>query len=113
MTPQDWRRLKGILNEALPLEADARDAYLEQACGGDAELLAQCRSLITSDEAPWPMLDESKPSPAPMVSLAGALLESRSPRTGERVGAYEILEEIGHGGMGTVYLGRRADEAFR
>ena len=45
MTPEDWRRLKGILNEALPLETDARDAFLEQACGGDAELLAQCRAL--------------------------------------------------------------------
>ena len=31
MTPEDWRRLKGILNEALPLETDARDAFLEQA----------------------------------------------------------------------------------
>ncbi len=54
MTPEDWRRVKEILNEALPLEPDEREAYLRNACGGDAEILSQCRSLIASDEASAP-----------------------------------------------------------
>jgi TolB-like protein/Flp pilus assembly protein TadD len=109
MTPEDWRRVKGILDEALPLEGAEREAFLARACGGNAELLAECRELIAADAGSWPLLDESRPP----VSVSGVLLEPRGLRAGDRLGAYEILEEIGHGGMGTVYLGRRADEAFQ
>ena len=107
MTPEDWRRLKEILDEALALEREAREEFLAKACGGDARLLAEVRSLIASHEAPFPMLD----APLPPLSAA-ALYETAGPQAGERIGPWELLEEIGHGGMGTVYLGRRADEAF-
>jgi serine/threonine protein kinase/tetratricopeptide (TPR) repeat protein len=104
MTPENWQRLKAVLDGALEREEGTREAYLREACGGDAQLLRQAESLIASQEDSWTALD--RPAP-PLVE------EERESRVGQRIGAYEIVSEIGHGGMGTVYLGQRADEEFR
>ena len=104
MTPEDWQRLKEILEKALERDPGERDRFLEEACGGDAAVLAEARALVASDATSFPLMDEAETAEA-RPSAAG-------PRKGERVGAYEILDELGHGGMGTVYLGRRADAAF-
>src|SRR5262252_9302649 len=84
MTPEDWTRLKGILQEALEREPTARDRYLHEICGGDGTLLAQARSLLDADATPWPLLDQEGGAAPP--------LEPDGPRIGERLGAWELVE---------------------
>ena len=106
MTPEEWSAAKQILGEALERPAAERPAYLDEACGGDAELRRRIEALIESDEQNWSLMEAPAASSS---SLAAGLYPKFS---GERIGVYEILQEIGHGGMGIVYLARRADEQF-
>ncbi len=48
--PRDlWRRIEPILERALVLEPEARAAFLDEACGGDAELRRQTETLLEAD----------------------------------------------------------------
>ena len=106
MTPDEWRRVKAILEGALDQPAEARETYIESACAGDATLRARVTALAAAAEGDGGMLDASN------AVEAGAEVPEAPSRAGERVGAYELLEEIGSGGMGTVHLARRADDEF-
>jgi len=102
VTPELFRRSRVLFDEAVDLPRAERDAYLRRACGGDDELREEVDALLSeSDSEPL----ESGIHEA-MRSL-DALPE------GTRVGPYELVAEIGRGGMGTVYLARRADGAFQ
>jgi non-specific serine/threonine protein kinase/serine/threonine-protein kinase len=106
MTPDEWRRVKAILEGLLDQPAEARESYIASACGGDATLRARVTALAEAAESEGGMLD------APNAVEAGAEVPDAPSRAGERVGAYELLDEIGSGGMGTVHLARRADDEF-
>lgn len=100
-----WDQVKSVLGDALErAEAAERAAFLAQACAGDTSLRREVESLLehTSDR-----LDVC----AEELSIGG--LEATSPVAGQRIGAYELVREIGRGGMGAVYLARRADEEFQ
>ena len=51
MSTERWERTKQILEEALRLARDQRQAYLDRACGSDGDLRADVESLIASHEA--------------------------------------------------------------
>ena len=106
MTPDEWRRVKAILEGVLEQPAEARESYIASACGSDAALRARVTALAAAAEGDGGMLD------APNAVEAGAEVPEAPSREGERVGAYELLAEIGQGGMGTVHLARRADAEF-
>jgi len=106
MTPEEWSAVEEILSQALERPAGERAAYLDEACGGDRDLRRRVESLIAADGRSWNLLDSPAAS-APPSSPSGRL-----PASGERIGAYEVLSEIGHGGMGIVYLAKRADKQF-
>jgi serine/threonine-protein kinase len=55
----------------------------------------------------------SEPFISGAVASAARALASGAERVGERVGAYQLVRELGHGGMGTVYLADRVDEQYR
>jgi hypothetical protein len=50
MSTESWERTKEILEQALRLAPERRPAYLDSACGADAELRAEVESLIASHE---------------------------------------------------------------
>jgi non-specific serine/threonine protein kinase/serine/threonine-protein kinase len=108
MNPQDWQRIKELFNEAVEYEPAARARFLNEACAGDAGLLAQVESLIASDEEAGDFIAE--PAFIPLGAAVSA--EAEAVTTGQRVGSYEIVRELGRGGMGAVHLGVRADAQF-
>src|SRR3954470_18410277 len=78
---------------------DEREAYLEQACAGDAALRAAVEALLRANEGASGFLDQPAPAPA-------ATAEEQPPgeRPGALVGPYKLLEQIGEGGMGSVWM---------
>jgi hypothetical protein len=106
MTPDEWHRVKTILEGVLDQPAEARESYIASACAGDATLRARVTALAEAAAGDGGMLDASN------AVEAGAEVPDAPSREGERVGAYELLAEIGQGGMGTVHLARRADDEF-
>ena len=104
-----WARLEPVLDEALELEGDARAAYLDRACAGDEQLRQEVERMLAAGERSGP-LDRALPDLAStLAETAGAsLTEPRS----RRIGAWELRETIGSGGMGRVYRAERVEGGF-
>lgn len=102
MTPYRWKQVKAVLEEALERDPPERALFLVAVCGDDRELQDEVESLLATDTEAGDFLDEPAFGP-----YRGDL---DRPEEGERLGSYRILHEIGHGGMGSVYLAVRADD---
>jgi predicted ATPase len=101
VSPQRFERVREIYHAALDRPADARSAFLEQACSGDAALQQEVQSLLKADaEAGTFMATGAGGMDTQPAAPAGA------PLTGRVLGCYEILSPLGAGGMGEVYLAR-------
>ena len=106
MNPERWQRVKQLLEASIALEDSERSSFLDRECGDDAELRREVESLLSShDEAGTGFLKK------PAIDLKSVATQA-APRTGRRIGVYQITEEIGHGGMGEVYRAVRADGQF-
>ncbi|HWN84620.1 MAG TPA: serine/threonine-protein kinase [Vicinamibacterales bacterium] len=107
MTPQRWSQIKGVFNGALERPAGERSAWLRSECGSDAALLAAAEQLLHSHDTLGGFLErplEVDPEDLALASAPDAVDESAIWHTGDRVGEFEIIRQIGRGGMGVVYL---------
>jgi serine/threonine protein kinase len=108
MTRERWQQIRRVFDEAVLLPTRERSIHLDKVCAGDAELRREVDSLLDSHDTA-----ESLFLNVPAVNLKAGGDGVPSPsRAGRRIGAYDIFEEIGHGGMGEVYRAVRADGQF-
>ncbi|HKV07375.1 MAG TPA: serine/threonine-protein kinase [Thermoanaerobaculia bacterium] len=91
------------MNDALERETALRTAFLESACQGDDELRREVESLLESEAEIGNFIE------TPVFRIHG---DTQPLAVGQRVGAYQVLRELGRGGMGSVYLAERADKEF-
>ena len=107
MEPDRWRRVEAIFYEALDVATSERTAHVRATCGEDAELQLEVESLLAS------MVGAAESMRTAIADAAAALATTGvASLLGKRVGAYRLVEVIGQGGMGTVYLARRDDAQF-
>src|SRR4051812_10909285 len=94
-----------IFLEAVERKSPAdRVAYLERACAGDPELRARIEDLIRAHEQPGTFLDSPLFDPRRTPDRA-----TMAEVPGTRIGPYNLVELIGEGGMGTVFMAEQSD----
>ena len=110
LSNQQMTRLGELLDESLPLEPVARRMWLESLPDEDRPLVRTLREALLADD---PSTVSSGPlDRPPRIRGLDAANESSTRQAGERLGAYELLQPLGAGGMAEVWLARRADGAF-
>src|SRR3954471_16932408 len=111
MNPQRWERLKAVFADAMERDTTReRTAFIYDSCADDTTLRLEAASMVLQAEA---LLNEAEdPFEECSANAATTLRRDDPSQIGKRIGAYEIVREIGRGGMGTVYLAARADGQF-
>ena len=104
MTPERFQQVRNLFEAAIEHRTSDRTAFVADACRSDRQLEEEVRRLLEAYDATVTL--RSLPSP----KLARTDPASRE---GQKLGGYEILRQLGRGGMGSVYLARRADQSFQ
>lgn len=108
LTHDRLQRVRAVVEAAIEREPEERPAFVDRVCGDDAELRAEVESLLAVDgPADGFMEPPIHGAVRGVLSMADGLQAA-----GRRIGAYEIVDMIATGGMGTVYRAVRADAEF-
>jgi serine/threonine protein kinase len=101
------RTLRAIFDEASEMPpGEQRRAWLDQACGGDAALRANVEGLLRSQEEAGGFLADLKHD----ASVAATQVTERE---GDRLGRYKLLQKIGEGDCGVVYMAEQTEPVRR
>src|SRR6267142_3730808 len=93
-----------VFTEALRLPPEERDRYLDEACKADVEFRRRVEALLQAHEQAGDFLGRSA-AERPPKAAAQVLAVAEKP--GDRIGHYKLLQQIGEGGCGVVYMAQQ------
>ena len=112
MDLQHWQRVSAIFDEVAEAEPEARAELLQRLCADDNALRGDVETLLTAD-AGAAGFDRGVDFARAAVAIDWANREERGGlASGQRIGPWAVVRELGRGGMGVVLLAGRADGAF-
>jgi WD40 repeat protein/serine/threonine protein kinase len=107
-----------VFSAARRLPAGERAVYLDGACAGDAALQRRVEELLRASEEAGEFLQDAAPgaqraaeavtSPIPLPKA-----EAAGEKAGDRIGRYKLLQQIGEGGCGVVYMAEQQEPVRR
>jgi hypothetical protein len=102
MVDENWEKVREIFDSALSRKPEERQKYVAEVCADHHSLLLEVQSLLASLDKANSFLEK------PVIAGVAEIRENNGKRLeqGDRLNHYEIIEEIGAGGMGDVYLAR-------
>ena len=102
MADTRWQKVREVFDAALHHQPEERRSFVNEACGADKTLLAEVESLLASHDGAKSFME------TPAVAKVADMFEHETKKLeeGTRFGHYEIIKQIGAGGMGEVYLAR-------
>src|SRR6266403_788070 len=104
MTPERLQQIEDLYHSALERNSAERLTFINESCEGDEELRKEVESLLASEAQAGDFIEE------PVHEVAARLIADNQQRSmvGRLIGPYEIIDLLGAGGMGEVYLARDA-----
>ena len=109
LTPARWAQVDAVFEKAVKLPPEKRDRFVADSCGGDTELCNYILSLLQIDGGGEDV--ERTVVDALQSAISGALGQ-RDDMQGAALGPYRVVQTLGAGGMGVVYLAERADKQY-
>ena len=98
MANEKWSQVKNLLDEAIRRKPEERAAFLDEACNGDNGVRREVESLLSSFDRADGFMD----SPAIPAEARTEQIEKLKVVPGQILGHWEIVKQIGEGGMGVV-----------
>ncbi|HEY3245228.1 MAG TPA: tetratricopeptide repeat protein [Phycisphaerae bacterium] len=134
--PVDWQRLEELFHAALDRTEHERANFVESACGNDPPMRAALLELLAGharvnsrfinpvaspthpDQPPEPRCASGETDLVNAAAAAAALVTGTTPptlteRPGTVIGRYKLLQEVGHGGFGTVFMAEQREPVVR
>ncbi len=110
-------RQKDIFLKAIELSSpDDRAAFVAQSCGSDVVLRRQIEAMLHAHRVPDSFLEKPAAALGLTVDAADGIPKTnglRSESVGTRMGPYKLLEQIGEGGMGVVFMAEQQEPVRR